>query len=371
MSEKKYSIYALRNKVSGEIGYIGQTKNLDQRFKEHLAQINIDENSVKTTKKSRHSRPSNPRKIFWMYSNKDDIEIQELESGISSKSEADNREGYFILKYSKEGHPLTNVTSPLIFSTRLRFNRWSSSEALVRYPNGYGIASSYVWDFIHVGKFLHLRDNFFDTYHLYVDGEHEFEQLKSVYKQMINQKGLAEKSAKGMVNLQLSCSGKINPSEIYYFDEKKVNVHDVGANNRNRCSSIYHKAEQTFSWINNCMNLCAISVATSGQLQCTKRAVIYDVKHDLNLLSLNLEGLAWSKISTEYDKLLFNDETDMDMSSEKMDKGLSEVNKKYQEIKKLKETFESNQISIENYIIKLGITLTKKLGATPEEMLFD
>jgi predicted GIY-YIG superfamily endonuclease len=42
MSEKTYSIYALRNKVFGEVGYIGQTKNLDQRFKEHLAQIYIE-----------------------------------------------------------------------------------------------------------------------------------------------------------------------------------------------------------------------------------------------------------------------------------------------------------------------------------------
>ena len=350
MSEKTYSIYALRNKVSGEVGYIGQTKNLDQRFKEHLAQINIDENSVKTTKKSRHSRPSNPRKIFWMYSNKDDIESQVLESGISSKSEADNREGYFILKYSKEGHPLTNVTSP-IFSTALMFNQWNGAEALVRYPNGYSIASSHVWDFILVGKFLYLRDRFFDAYHLYVNGEYRFEQLKSVYGQMIKQKNLTEKTAKGMVNLYLSCTPKISPSD------------------RNPCSSIYHKAEQRFSWINNCMNLCAISVATSGLFPCTKRAVIYDVKSDLNLLRLKLEVLALSKINTEKKKLLFNDETDM--WSKKMDKGLSEVNKKYQEIEKLKETFESNQISIENYIIKLGITLTKKLGATPEEMLFD
>jgi hypothetical protein len=350
MSEKTYSIYALRNKASGEVGYIGQTKNLDQRFKEHLAQINIEENSVKTTKKSRHSRPSNPRKIFWMYSNKDDIEIQELESGISSKSEADNREGYFILKYSKEGHPLTNVTSP-IFSTALMFNQWNGAEALVRYPNGYSIASSHVWDFILVGKFLYLRDRFFDAYHLYVNGEYRFEQLKSVYGQMIKQKNLTEKTAKGMVNLYLSCTPKIRPSD------------------RNPCSSIYHKAEQRFSWINNCMNLCAISVATSGQLQCTKRAVIYDVKSDLNLLSLKLKVLALSKINTETVNLLLSDETDT--WSTKTKKSLKEFDKIDKEIEKLNETFESNQISIENYIIKIGVILIKKLGATPEELVFD
>jgi len=362
MSEKTYFIYALRNKVSGEIGYIGQTMNLDKRFKEHLAQLNNDENSVKSATKKRHSRPSNPRKIFWMYSNKDEIEIQELESGISSQRKVNERESFFISKYSKEGHSLTNITSPLIFPYRLKFNLWSSSEDLQRYPGGYSIGSSDLSDFLSVGKFLFSRDVFFDLYHFYVEGNCEFEQLKSAYDEMIMFKKMAKDSATGVVNLSLGCGGEISVYESYYLDEKNESELDSKSKIRNRCSSAYNKEEDKFTLNNNCANLCAISVATSGKLQCARRAVFYDVKSDLDLLSLQLWGLALSKIISEEEELFLCVDSDMKRV---------ETKNRLNEIIKLKESLESNQISIENYIIKLGITLIMKLGATPEELIFD
>ena len=366
MSDKKYSIYALRNKVSGEIGYIGQTNNIAKRFKEHLAHFSGNENISNISKKGWGSRLCNPRRVYWIFLNRENIEIQELQSGILTQREANERESFFILKFSKEGHPLTNVTSPLIFNP-LRFNRWSSSEALQRYPGGYRIASSDLVDFLSVGKFLFLRDVFFDKYQMYVHGKCQFDELTRVYDQMKKGKELAISCAKGIVKLSMSCGGAI--SKYTNFDEKILVEFGSKSTFRNRCSSAYDREENKFSWINNCMNICAISVATSGRLQCSKRAVIYNVKGDLNLLSLKLRVLALSKINTEQVKLLLSEETEK-RSKEKKNR-LNEFNKTYLEIEKLKETLESNQISIENYIIKLGITLIKKLGSTPEELIFD
>jgi hypothetical protein len=366
MSNRKYFIYALRNKFTGEIGYIGQTNNIAKRFKEHLAQMNSDGNVSDISRKiGWGGRLCNPRKIFWIYSNKDNIEIIELESGILSERDANERESFFILKFSKEGHPLTNVSAPLIFD-RLKFNRWSSSEALQRYPGGYSIASRDFFDFLSVGKFLFSRDVFFDVYQMYVEGNCQFEELKLVYDEMIKAKESAINSANGIVNLSISCSGRISENE--YFDEEMLADLGTRSTFRNRCSSIYSREENKFSWNNNCLNLCAISVATSGKFQCRKRAVFYNVKSDLNILSLELWVLALGKINKEKQELMLSQ--GFAKRCNKTKRRLSDFDRIYNDLVKLKETFELNQIHIENYIIKLSLELIHKLGVTPEEFIF-
>ena len=90
-----YKIYALKEKNSKEIKYIGITKKtLKERFRRHLNDKKID------------------HKTNWIKkAGIDNIEIVLIEENVESYDLLCEKEIYYIDKYKKEGHKLTNITN--------------------------------------------------------------------------------------------------------------------------------------------------------------------------------------------------------------------------------------------------------------------
>lgn len=91
---KNYKIYALKEKNNNEIKYVGlTTRKLTTRFKRHLRDKHI---SYKTNWINKIGR--------------DNIEIILLEDDITDFNILCEKEIYYIAKYKKLGHKLTNMT---------------------------------------------------------------------------------------------------------------------------------------------------------------------------------------------------------------------------------------------------------------------
>lgn len=90
-----YKIYILREKISGDIRYVGLTRNtLLQRLSGHLRDTSIT------------------HKTNWIKKvGKDNIEIILIEENINSKEEACEKEIFYISEYKKSGINLVNTTN--------------------------------------------------------------------------------------------------------------------------------------------------------------------------------------------------------------------------------------------------------------------
>lgn len=343
MKQKTYSIYALRNSVTNEVGYIGKTNDISKRFKEHMSEARIDD--AKPTKKI-----SNPRKVFWIYSNIDNIVIDELESGISSDNEAAKRELFYICKFSKEGHNLTNSanieTVPFHY---VSFNR-KFSRVFDRYPGSYSMrVSSHKLDYYLLGKFLFSRDYFFDSFHSYTKGLCEFETLRNAYESMLECKKITEISVKGHIpEMRLGCGGEISKIELIfdYPNWRLPENLDPVLLERNSCASHYCRLQDKFTWNEPHLKLCAISVASNGSLSCTART-----KHDFEGELERRELFFLTETNNQKESLL-SDLSNKKITFEEVKKQWQRIDENFERFQKIMQLCTSNNMSIENFLIQ-------------------
>jgi hypothetical protein len=341
MKQKTYSIYALRNSVTNEVGYIGKTNDISKRFKQHMSEARI--NDDKPTKNI-----GNPRKVFWIHSNIDNIVIDELEAGISTDNEAAKREVFYIDKLSKEGHNLTNSANIMTFPYHhVRFNR-KSAQVFDRYPGGYFIASSQRLDWYLLGKFLFSRDYFFDSFHSYTNGLCELNTLQDAYESMLSCKKTAEISAKGYLNMHLGCGGKIRETElgVDYPNWCLPENLDPTLLERNSCASIYCRLQNKFTWNEPHLKLCAISVASNGTSSCKART-----KHDFER-ELQLKELFFLSETNKQKQLLMADLSNNKVTLEEFKKLLQQIMEINERFQKIMQLYSSNNMSIENFLIQ-------------------
>jgi hypothetical protein len=341
MKKNKYSIYALRNSVTNEVGYIGKTNDISKRFKEHISEARI--NDTKPTK-----RISNPRKVFWIHSNIDNIVIDELESGILSAWEAQKREVFYIVKLSKEGHNLTNSADILTMPYHyVRFNR-KGSQVFDRYPRAYSIASGHKLDWYLLGSFLFSRDYFYDLYLDYTKGQCEFKTLRDAYESMLKCKELTESSAKGQIAMSLGCGGKITVHELIFDYPKWCLPENLDPTllERNSCASNYCRLQDKFTWNEPHLKLCAISVASNGSLSCKART-----KHDFES-ELELKQLDFDLRLIKQKQLVMSDLKNNKITLEELKKLLQQIMEINERFQKNKQLNSSNIMSIENFLIQ-------------------
>lgn len=92
-------IYCLKDPLTFEIRYVGQTNNLNRRFKSHLSKSINEKSSEYKTHKSR-----------WIRSilNSNMIPILEIIDTCSNLEESNKLENFYITKFTNEGISLTN-----------------------------------------------------------------------------------------------------------------------------------------------------------------------------------------------------------------------------------------------------------------------